>query len=1294
MVEQKNKKMRSGVKKVVALLSLLLILLISSIVYSIVNQNYENQEELPLAVKDFAEKTDIKVGKMQQVQAHLISKSKNDYVNSDNGPFIMDAFVEPTKVLPGDIMMVTAEIKDEAGIKSVKADMGGIETINLELIKGTVQDGVWQAKWDVHDTEIKGYTTKITATNLEGVESYASVEWSDDVPLQMYRVNTVPADKKGHTDFGGVILYNPNAASVEIDYMHIDFRLISGKDGNEFWWPTQPTVFTPGDASTTSSSIYWDGTYTIAENGVYAFWYDGGITDKDFLDGSMDVYVAHDGIGSPITSNHTGLFALDKSGAVNTYIAVDTMIDNNISIPHDGTANSQVTGLDNSTVIIRLDELVNGEDGTITFDDVTLNVSGWTIENVVCDDTGGGTCCSIDYWDSNSIFMCDSTNGVIKDNYIDINITAVADVLGGLSVWNISDWGSSTESKASGPITNLAEHVIYVVNGRALINETLSSPADPSFVEHNNTFIVNASITCTGGCDHVNGTVRYNASSANPDTIISETEGEAPFYIIDEVDTLNCSSPMLNSDTCYLGWIINATGPRDQKYEVDVLFSSNNSDVSAVGTGDATIDIFFNDTLLVDINEPADGATKDPDTPFVLGANVTCPNGTGFGTGCGNVTIYAQYCDGEDCTDFEDITTSGAMQTDSLNPNSTVLDDYTYKSFNGTLNYDRVTANYSNATFSLYSGNETPVDVRVGGPAGDVTWHSADSTMNTNTEGTNYTVDAPANLEEGDLVIVVTQTRDEGTIIQANSDFTELGQECAFPGGTGNDNPVIAVWWRIATDPEPTYEFTRSAGNARDWRVTAHRITGHNPDDPLGVNSTTSSEDVNSIDIPSITTSGANSLLVAVMGVARDANSEITTPDGMDEVYAYENALVPAAAGATETRASEGATGNREFTWTDADGAAGIMFEILPLAVNNVSRYYLKHNLSSIGTNAEVDSAILNVYVNTGAAGCVGNVSHVDASYDSSTSNLTMWNGTRPDFCEEAGGTVSDTTPTATIGNVAPFIENVTYQSGLGANGALNAGEPTNLIFSLRLMDGDQSDHDDTSIMLNITLAGGETRENNTVGTSPTCYRETGIGEDNASVRNYTCTVEMQHWDYGGDWNCTAQGGDGTVNSSYREVPNCFTVGSTLSLNMTSTNITWSSLAVGETNALMDTAELNITNDGNQNISNVTLKAWDLPGKTTPGDVIEANNFTATWGVRSCDYGQYLINGTNLQIFMNATGSYKMNFGEPTNSMTNNATHICLEHVGEGLSQQDYSATENTLASEKYWQITGGTAEI
>ncbi|MCX6764485.1 MAG: type II secretion system protein [Candidatus Nealsonbacteria bacterium] len=102
-----------------------------------------------------------------------------NFDNQSEVPNIISASVEPVKVVPGDIMLVKTEIKDNYGINSVIADMGGIEKIELELKEGNSYQGTWEAEWKVRDTERKGYVTTIIAANVLNLFSKKEINWID-----------------------------------------------------------------------------------------------------------------------------------------------------------------------------------------------------------------------------------------------------------------------------------------------------------------------------------------------------------------------------------------------------------------------------------------------------------------------------------------------------------------------------------------------------------------------------------------------------------------------------------------------------------------------------------------------------------------------------------------------------------------------------------------------------------------------------------------------------------------------------------------------------------------------------------------------------------------------------------------------------------------------------------------------------------------------------------------------------------------------------------------------------------
>ncbi|MEA2004538.1 MAG: hypothetical protein U9O53_06330, partial [archaeon] len=135
-------------------------------------------------------------------------------------PTMVNATVDPTKVWPGDMMHVSAEVKDDSGISSVTAEMpheGGSDILNLSLSEGTIYGGIWEDDWLVHDTLVKNYTTTVTATNINGISSTAEIEWSDP-PTTPPKLNfTSPTEPNGTT-----ISRNWTEANITIDELNLD----------------------------------------------------------------------------------------------------------------------------------------------------------------------------------------------------------------------------------------------------------------------------------------------------------------------------------------------------------------------------------------------------------------------------------------------------------------------------------------------------------------------------------------------------------------------------------------------------------------------------------------------------------------------------------------------------------------------------------------------------------------------------------------------------------------------------------------------------------------------------------------------------------------------------------------------------------------------------------------------------------------------------------------------------------------------------------------------------------------
>ncbi len=149
--------------------------------------------------------------------------------------------------------------------------------------------------------------------------------------------------------------------------------------------------------------------------------------------------------------------------------------------------------------------------------------------------------------------------------------------------------------------------VLYLLNFQhttAQLNPSLEvllvSPQDSENVAQNVTFLVNATVYCRDGfCGNVSGVVRYNATSEYPDTNISTTTGDTPFYITDKPNPQNCSgNPLEQDEYCELTWNVNATGSMGSSYKIAVVFYSNETGVSSNQTSNNTVNII---SCIIDI---------------------------------------------------------------------------------------------------------------------------------------------------------------------------------------------------------------------------------------------------------------------------------------------------------------------------------------------------------------------------------------------------------------------------------------------------------------------------------------------------------------------------------------------------------------------------------------------------------------------------------------------------------------------------------------------------------------------
>lgn len=160
--------------------------------------------------------------------------------------------------------------------------------------------------------------------------------------------------------------------------------------------------------------------------------------------------------------------------------------------------------------------------------------------------------------------------------------------------WNVSCYGSSLDHEVLNTTDN-----ITILPGYLEV-ELIYPPISLLMAKHSN-ITVNGTIYCRGGsCGNVQGTVRYNSTSDDPDVAISTLVGTEPFYIQESnpLSVRSCSNnPLTKDEYCNITWIINASGDSDTGWEVGILFNSTNNQVLDNHTSNSTISIIecFND---------------------------------------------------------------------------------------------------------------------------------------------------------------------------------------------------------------------------------------------------------------------------------------------------------------------------------------------------------------------------------------------------------------------------------------------------------------------------------------------------------------------------------------------------------------------------------------------------------------------------------------------------------------------------------------------------------------------------
>ena len=257
-----------------------------------------------------------------------------------------------------------------------------------------------------------------------------------------------------------------------------------------------------------------------------------------------------------------------------------------------------------------------------------------------------------------------------------------------------------------------------------------------------------------------------------------------------------------------------------------------------------------------------------------------------------------------------------------------------------------------------------------------------------------------------------------------------------------------------------------------------------------------------------------------------------------------------------------------------------------------------------------------------------------------------------------------------TEGNLAPRVTNISYI----ADQSITEGGRTNVEF-YALVNDTNGYGDISSVLANFTN-GSATR------TDSSCEALNNIGID---TRNYSCTVDIWHFDTGSTWNVTVYATDAGGLAGQNK--SNFTLGQTAAFviqpNGTAggTSFTFASINPGDTNKTPTNNPLTLNNTGNKPIASgdVRINATNLAGESNNNYALYAGNFTAginTGGSPPVECGGTGSAWMSRSVFTAVTGAVL-----PTGNLSagggagQEQLYVCLTRAGNEISQQAYSTT-------------------
>ena len=258
------------------------------------------------------------------------------------------------------------------------------------------------------------------------------------------------------------------------------------------------------------------------------------------------------------------------------------------------------------------------------------------------------------------------------------------------------------------------------------------------------------------------------------------------------------------------------------------------------------------------------------------------------------------------------------------------------------------------------------------------------------------------------------------------------------------------------------------------------------------------------------------------------------------------------------------------------------------------------------------------------------------------------------------GNAVSDTTTLSiTVGNNAPTISSIQ---------SISAQSPRELDHRTVAFNFNVSDADGVANINDSTAKAEFNRAGEVSRLDTSC---TWVRDYSPNTAEYSCSIDMWYFDGSGAWNINVSASD--INSAEaRNDSTTFTYNQLTSMVMSPVSMSWSTLALTDTNVGSNNDPIVINNTGNDVNLGVDINSRDLQGLTTTSEYIYAENFSVGVVSEGCG-GTAMVDSvaTSVGSAIVQKGNNTLNNNDATSGQEE--LFFCLRGLPKTISAQEYS---------------------